>query len=294
MQTVSIIGVGRIGGALALALAGKGYKIENLVIRETGQAVRIAELTGSASRVLGADEFSQISSDIVFITTQDTEIQGVSKGLAAAMRHGPFVFHTSGSLSSEILSDLKATGCRTGSIHPLVSISDPEIGARRFAGAYFCVEGDAEALRAAEEIVADLGGQPFKIESSFKTLYHAAAVTAAGHVTALLDASFEIMTKCGLDEVEAKNILLPLVKSTIDNLQDQGPSEALTGTFARADSATFERHLEALKANVSDEIVEIYLQLGLRSLHLAERHGVEPGRIAALRQKVLMAKKNVR
>jgi predicted short-subunit dehydrogenase-like oxidoreductase (DUF2520 family) len=292
MRTVSIVGVGRVGGALALALAEKGYQVENLVARDTEGAARIAELTGCAPKLLAEAEFSGIFSDIVLITTQDTGIVDVSKGLAAALRHRPLVFHTSGSLSSEILGDLEAVGCTTGSIHPLVSISDAEMGAGRFAGAYFCIEGDAAAQ--AQEIVAALGGKPFTIETRFKTLYHAAAVTAAGHLTALLDASFEIMTKCGLKAGEAKDILLPLVRSTVENLDVQNPAEALTGTFARADSATFERHLEALRSNVSGDILEIYLQLGLRSLHLAERQGVELGRIEALREKVLMAKRGVR
>jgi predicted short-subunit dehydrogenase-like oxidoreductase (DUF2520 family) len=294
MRTVSVIGVGRAGGALALALAKKEYRIENLIARDAKGAGRIAELIGSGPAVYPAGEFSGIRSAIVFITTQDTGIAEVSKGLAAALKHGPFVFHTSGSLSSEILIDLKAMGCRTGSIHPLVSISDAEMGSARFGGAYFCVEGGPEAVAEAERIVSDLGGKFFTIESRFKTLYHASAVTAAGHLTALLDASFEIMTKCGLDAGEAKNILLPLVKSTVENLEVQSPSEALTGTFARADAATFERHLDALKANVSEEILEIYLQLALRSLHLAERQGVNAGRVEDLRDKVLMAKRQVK
>ena len=294
MRTVSIIGVGRAGGALALGLAKQGYRIENLIARDAEKAGRIAVLTGSDPTVLAAGEFSGIASDIVFITTQDTGITEISKGLAVGIRHGPFVFHTSGSLSSEILGDLKAVGCKTGSIHPLVSISDAEMGSERFGGAFFCIEGVAEAIGEAERIVADLGGRSFAIESRFKTLYHASAVMAAGHLTALLDASFEAMTRCGLDPAEAKNILLPLVRSTVENLEVQGPAEALTGTFARADAATFERHLEALKTNVSGEILEIYLQLALRSLHLAERHGVDAGRVENLRDKVLMAKKNIR
>lgn len=277
-----------------MALAKKGYRVENLISRDAEKAGRIALLTGSDPTVNPAGEFSGITSDIVFITTQDTGIAEVAKGLASALRHTPFIFHTSGSLSSEILDDLKSVGCKTGSIHPLVSISDAEIGAERFGGAHFCVEGGPQAVEEAERIVADLGGTSFAIDSRFKTLYHASAVMAAGHLTALLDASFETMTKCGLDPGEAKNILLPLVKSTVENLEVQGPAEALTGTFARADAAAFDRHLEALKANIPEDILEIYLQLGLRSLHLAERRGVDAMQVENLRDKVLMAKKNIR
>jgi predicted short-subunit dehydrogenase-like oxidoreductase (DUF2520 family) len=281
-----------MGGALAIALTRKGYAVENLVSREPDTLARIAKLT--QSNIVPAGEYSGISSEIIFITTQDTEIAGVAGALSSQVQSGAFVFHTSGSLSSEILSGLAAKGCRAGSIHPLVSISDAELGAGRFAGTYFCVEGMAEAVEAAEQIVSDLDGTPFTIETRFKALYHASALTAAGHLTALLDVSFEMMTKCGLDRREAKDILLPLVRSTVENLEVQSPEKALTGTYARADAETFERHLASFEGTVSGEIREIYLQLALRSLHLAERNGVDKESVDALRGKVLMAKRNGR
>lgn len=292
MRTVSIIGIGRAGGALALALARQGYAIEYLVSRDLRKAARIAELTGS--NVLPAGEYAGIASGIILITTQDAAIPEVAAGLAASLKHKPLVFHTSGSLSSQILAPLNAMGCRTGSIHPLVSLSDPELGAGRFHGTYFCVEGEPGAVEVAEEIVANLGGRSFTIETRFKTLYHASALIAAGHLTALLDVSFEIMSKCGLSSVQVREVLLPLVRSSVENLAVQSPESALTGTFARADAETFEKHVEALKQNASPEILEIYLQLALRSLHLAERNGVDRERVGDLREKVLMAKRDIR
>jgi predicted short-subunit dehydrogenase-like oxidoreductase (DUF2520 family) len=78
------------------------------------------------------------------------------------------------------LHRLKFIGCSTGSIHPLVSISDAQRGADRFANAYFCVEGDAEAVKTAEAIVGKLGGKSFFVAAEYKTLYHAAASRLAG------------------------------------------------------------------------------------------------------------------
>ena len=43
-MTISIIGIGRLGGALALALAEKGFEIENLFVRKRATAERIAVL----------------------------------------------------------------------------------------------------------------------------------------------------------------------------------------------------------------------------------------------------------
>ncbi|MEQ1645940.1 MAG: DUF2520 domain-containing protein [Pyrinomonadaceae bacterium] len=143
-------------------------------------------------------------------------------------------------------------------------------------------------------MVTDVGGRPFSIETKFKTLYHAAAVTACGHLVALFDASVEMMGKCGLSPEQSKEILMPLVLSTVSNLSEQDTAAALTGTFARADIETFTRHLTSLNENVSDELLEIYLLLGERSLELAARQGVSADRIDRLRTKVSIAKSKLK
>lgn len=289
MHSVSLIGIGRLGGALALALAAKGYRVETLIFRNEAKAEVIAGRIVPSPEMLPFEGLSQITSDIIIITTQDSEIGEVSSKLASNLQHRPFVFHTSGSLSSDALSGLAAVGCKTGSIHPLVSISDAVLGAERFAGSYFCVEGDTEAIDLAEEIVESLGGIPFSVETKYKALYHAAAVTACGHLVALIDVAIEMMSKCGLEKEQAKKVLLPLIKSTVENLEIQNPAEALTGTFARADVETFQRHLASLKENVSGDATQIYLELGLRSLELAERQGADAEEVRKLRERVLLA-----
>lgn len=292
LMKVSIIGVGRLGGALAIALARKDYEIEYLVSRKAETAGKIADFVGANVLGFAPEDLSKITSDIVFIAVQDFEIENVAKYLARHLRGRPFVFHTSGSLASDVLRDLLDAGCPVGSFHPLVSISDPILGASRFSDVYFCIEGDAQAIDAADRIVEDLGGKFFSIESKYKTLYHAAAVTSSGHLVALLDTAVEILSRCGLDSEQSKEILLPLVESTIQNLKVQTPAEALTGTFARADSETFEKHVETLRENVSEEAIDVYLQLGERSAHLAEEQGADPEKLGELRKKISLAKKN--
>lgn len=294
MKTVSIVGVGRIGGALALTLAEKNYSIENLIVKDKEKAEIIRGKLKLKPRILTIDEAEKITSDVIFICTRDAEIGNVAEILAAKLKHQPVVFHTSGALSSEILNELKNIGCPTGSIHPLVSVSDALLGGERFRGAYFCIEGETQTVGVAERIAADLGGKSFSIETEYKTLYHAAAVTACGHLVALLDASFEMLGKCGLREEEAKRILLPLITSAIENLERQTPAAALTGTFARADAETFERHVAALEKSVSPEILEIYLLLGRRSLPLAAKQGANPKNIIKMQKKLLLAKKKLK
>jgi len=293
MISVSIIGIGRVGGALALALPADRYFIKDLIYRSS-DTIALDIAASSGTLVNSFEDLGDLDSEIIFITTQDAEIASVSRSLASRLPGKPFVFHTSGALSSKELADLAAVGCKTGSIHPLVSISSPELGPERFKGAYFCIEGQPEALDQARQITTSLGGIPFSVETNQKTLYHAAAVTACGHLVALFDAAVEMMTKAGLSEDDSKQVLLPLVKSTVQNLGEQNTAAALTGTFARADIETFVRHLQVLNTSVSDELLEIYLLLGERSLELAAKQGISAERIEKLRAKVSIAKSKLK
>jgi len=249
---------------------------------------------GPGTAFVRSGEQGKISSDLVFITSQDFEIKNVVDALAPCLTGRSTVFHTSGSRSSQVLEPLRSSERHIGSFHPLVSITRPELGPERFRNAYFCVEGDSVAQACGRKVVEDLGGRPFSIDTRFKTLYHAAAVTACGHVVALFDAAVEMMSECGISKTEAKNILLPLVDSTISNLATQSNAAALTGTFARADTDTFTSHLATLNENVSDDLLEIYLLLGERSLELAARQGISHERIEMMRAKVAIAKSKLK
>ena len=294
MQSVSIVGVGRVGGAIALSLPPDKYRVEHLICRRAEGFDCMSDKLPLGARISLFDVLPPISSDIVFITTQDPQIVPTARELVGKISNSSVVFHTSGSYPSSILDDLKSFGCQTGSVHPLVSISAAELGPARFRGAFFCVEGTERSVETGMQIVNDVGGRPFTIDSRFKTLYHAAAVTACGHLVALFDAAVEMMTKCGLSADEAKTILMPLVTSTVQNLSEQSTPAALTGTFARADIETFTRHLTALNENVSADLLEIYLLLGERSLELAAKQGVSPERIETLKAKVSIAKSKLK
>jgi predicted short-subunit dehydrogenase-like oxidoreductase (DUF2520 family) len=114
-----------------------------------------------------------------------------------------------------------------------------------------------------------LGGNVFSIPENRRSLYHAAAVTTAGHIVALFSVACEMMEKCGVDQIEAKKILLPLLKSTVRNIESLPLEKALTGTFARGDLETLQRHLAALRENLPAEYSELYLRLGEISTNLA-------------------------
>ena len=291
---IAIIGAGRMGGALAIALSRRGYTVSAVASRSKKSALKLsADLAGKLSgspAALGISRLSSLpKSDLILITTPDTEIAGTAEklaGLKTIRSAKPVVLHTSGSLSSEVLAPLKAARCAVGSLHPLASISEPELGLKRFRNAYFCVEGDREARQIARRIVGELGGKAFSLETRFKPLYHAAAVMTSGHTTALFSVAVELLTKCGLSANKAKNVLLPLLLGTAENLKKQSPAEALTGTFARVDVDAFERHIKLLAENADQNATDIYLQLAGVSLKLAAEQGADKERIKILKRKI--------
>lgn len=267
---VSIIGTGRLGTALALALAEQGYTIGALVARRREKARRAAALLDVPSRVLALKELAdRPPSDLLLISTPDDQIPRVTEALAKLDWEGSkrIVLHTSGALSSDVLTPLRKIGWGVGSLHPLVSVSEPRAGAKLLHGAFWCVEGDNRAVRLAKSLVRDLDGKSFSISSENKPLYHAAAVMASGNVTALFDVALEMLGQCGLNRKQAQQALLPLLASAVRNLENLNPSQALTGTFARGDVETVKRHLHVLKSNKS--ALAFYRLLGLRSLDLA-------------------------
>jgi predicted short-subunit dehydrogenase-like oxidoreductase (DUF2520 family) len=192
--------------------------------------------------------------------------------------------HASGALSSEVLAPLRARGYSVGSMHPLAAVSDPRAGAESLRRAFYCVEGDARAVRAARRVVRDLGGRSFTIRPEDKALYHAAAVMTAGHVVALFDTALDTLRRCGLDAGRAREVLLPLLRSAVENLSTQTPERALTGSFARADAETVARHLEALGALEESDALNAYVALGEHSLKLAERAGASREAVARVRR----------
>lgn len=309
---MSVIGAGRLGTALGLALKAAGFKIEVAAAKRPSAARRAAKAFGPRTLALSALQLSRLTSrqhnrlnrsSLVVIATPDDVIAPVARLLAAILKQKPdrlrehtiavrrVAFHTSGALAADVLAPLRGAGFAIGSLHPLVSISESRSGAKLLTQAFFSVEGDPAALRLGKSIVRDLGGESFIIGSQHKALYHAAALTASPHMTALFDIALEMLSICGLRPSRARQILLPLVQSTVANLAGADPAQALTGTFKRGDLATVRKHLDALAAVNLPQALAAYIVLGQRSITLAKRSPAAPAGLDEIKRILARAAK---
>ena len=128
MHRISIIGVGRVGGALAIALSAKGFEITELVYRGEQKPDAVAARLSTMPEIVRFGVEHGSDADVVLVTTGDPDIAATAEWIRAVYKAPALVLHTSGSLSSEVLSNA-AEPERIGSMHPLISISDSLRGA---------------------------------------------------------------------------------------------------------------------------------------------------------------------
>lgn len=245
-KTLAIVGAGRVGRALGRRLRELGWKIGVVVTRSEAASRRAVRFIG-AGKPHGGLTRHIVLSHVILIATPDDGVSGVARELArmgGEELRGKVVLHTSGAQDSRALAPLKEFGAATGSMHPLQTFSG--VGVPDLAGKVFAVEGEVVAVRTARQIARALGGSPVQIGAGKKVLYHAAAVLAAGHVLALVEAATQLLISLGMKRSEATRALLPLTRQVLDNFERVGPRAAWTGPLARGDYKIVESHLRAL------------------------------------------------
>lgn len=226
--TLALVGPGRVGLALAAGLTRIGWRVAAVAGRAVdAPSVRHATAAFDAeARPVGtvADGAS-----LVLLACPDAALDAVVVSLRPD--RNALVVHTSGARGLDALAGVPA---RTGTLHPLMTIPDPDPD--RLAGAWCGVSGDPQCAGLARA----LGMQPVTVPDACRVRYHAAATIASNHLVALLAE----VARVAPIPLEA---YLPLVRATVENVAALGPAGALTGPVARGDLVTVAAHLEALE-----------------------------------------------
>jgi predicted short-subunit dehydrogenase-like oxidoreductase (DUF2520 family) len=240
---VFVIGPGRVGTALARALAEAGEEVLALHGRPPFPV-------------------SLARAEAVIVAVPDAAVGEVATALAGSTTLSPeaVVVHTAGALGPSALAPAHPRTVHTGTFHPLQTF--PVKGqVPSFDRVPFAIAGEARARAAAARLAARLGGVAIEVPEERRALYHAAAVLACGHVTALAAvAARALAVAAGTGEREALSLLGPILRTTAENLAVLGLPAAMTGPAARGDEATIARHVAALQG-VDPRIAELYRAL---------------------------------
>ena len=262
--TVSIVGPGNLGSALALTLSAASYPVKFIAARQSSTGLKhskaLAKRTKARLVILGKEP---LESDIVWLAVPDDEIAAVARSLSQSQDWGKkIIFHSSGALTSDELDPLRKRGGRTASVHPMMTFvrgAAPEM-----AGVSFALEGDAAAVRVARRIIADLDANAFAIDKQKKVLYHAFGSFASPLVIALLASMEQVALEAGIRKQDIKPIMTPLLWQTLRNYLKKDTASAFSGPLIRGDVATIKRHLAELKK--LPKIRQVYVALARAAL----------------------------
>lgn len=272
---VGVISAGRVGTALGVALE----RAEHVVVACSAIS---EESRQRASRrlpdtlVLPAHDVAR-DAELLLLAVPDTELAGMVAGLAATgvVHAGTIVVHTSGAVGIGVLEPLTEQGCLPLAIHPAMTFTGSDEDISRLSDSCFGVTAaDEIGYAIAEALTLEIGAEPFRVDETARTLYHAALCHGGNHVVTVIDDALAALRAAlpgglGIEDPDgiAERVLGPLVRAALANTLRDGRA-ALTGPVARGDSATLARHLDAL-AGVDPELAEAYRSNALRTAHRA-------------------------
>jgi predicted short-subunit dehydrogenase-like oxidoreductase (DUF2520 family) len=276
MTRVGLIGAGRLGSCLGLALAKAGADLVAIASRHAPDANAVCARIQRGAAVSDHEVAQQC--DLVFLAVPDAAIASVASSIA--WRPGQAVVHCSGASSLDALNAASERGALRGCLHPLQTFPERFADPERFRDIHCGVEADGPLLAELESLCTALGATPLPLSGVDRAGYHAAAVFASNYVVALHAAAEQIWGLAGLDRQLARPALAPLTLEAARKIGQLPLAAALTGPLARGDADTVQGHLRALRALPG--LHDLYLGLAQRLLELPlALSDAERARIAA-------------
>jgi predicted short-subunit dehydrogenase-like oxidoreductase (DUF2520 family) len=254
---VGVVGAGRVGAALAVALSRAGHRIAGASAVSEASRKRIERFL-PGTPVLQPQEVVA-AADLVLLTVPDDALGPLVRGLAAtgAPLAGRMLAHASGRHGLAVLEPATELGALPLALHPVMTFTGRPDDADRLAGICFGVTAPAVLRPAAEVLVMEMGGEPVFIAEADRGLYHAALAGAANHLVTQVVQAADLLARAGVGQ--PSRMLGPLLSAALDNALRLGDA-ALTGPVARGDAETVAGHVEALRTD-APEALPAYLAL---------------------------------
>jgi predicted short-subunit dehydrogenase-like oxidoreductase (DUF2520 family) len=159
VESVNVIGRGRVGSALAARLEERG-----VALREDG-------------------------AELLLLCVPDTAIRDMARGLTP----GPWIAHVSGATPLAALDPHE----RRFSLHPLQTFTRAR-GPEQLDGAWAAITAETdEARELGFELARVLGLEPFQLGDADRPLYHAGAAVASNYLVTLHEAAAGLVAAAG-------------------------------------------------------------------------------------------------
>ena len=242
---VVMIGTGNVATVLSKLLVSKGHEIIQVYGRNPDHSSRLAKEIQTKSCSDPGD--IDLSADLYLVALSDTALYSISSWFNPGNK---LVVHTAGSVPMDVL---KGSSTNYGVLYPLQSLrkemeSFPEIP--------FLIEGNTpDDLCLIEELASDLSGTVVKMNSDDRMRLHIGAVMVSNFTNYLYTRTAEYYTDQQLDF----RLLLPLMKESVNRLEQYDPAQMQTGPAVRDDQTTIQKHLKLLSGK--NDLADLYKRL---------------------------------
>jgi predicted short-subunit dehydrogenase-like oxidoreductase (DUF2520 family) len=269
MVKIGFIGAGTVGTALAVSLSQKGYEFIGASRRSPASIRKSAKIISNLHLLESNQEVAD-KADLTFITTPDDTIATVVSQVKWTSDCS--VVHCSGADSIDILEPARKSGARVGAFHPLQTFASVKQAIENIPGSTFAIEADEPLLTTLKDMALALGGHWIRLQADDKVAYHAAAVFASNYLVTLVKMSTDLWRTFAIPPDQATQALLPLLRGTLNNIENLGIPQCLTGPIARGDAGTINKHLKTLRTK-APSLLSSYQELGLQTIPVALTKG---------------------
>lgn len=265
---IAFVGAGKVGTALGLYFKAKGFEIQGYYSRNYEHAKQASIITGTKAY----PDLEQLINDsrMIWITTSDDAIKDVTSQISELTfenNEKKLFLHASGVYSTDILQPLKKHGYSIASAHPLLAFSDSKSTIKKLDDTWFTLEIDNNSENQLEDFFHKTGNPVLKIDGKQKILYHAACSMLSNYLVTLMDSSYNVFEKTGLEKEAIKKATLPLLESVIANSIEKEGKDALTGPIKRGDKNTVSLHLQQIQKEIPESF-ELYRTLGRETMKM--------------------------
>jgi predicted short-subunit dehydrogenase-like oxidoreductase (DUF2520 family) len=277
-----LIGAGRVGTAVAVLLQRSGHRFVGVASRSPDGAQRAADLLGTP--VFDTELMPSADAALVGVAVDQLERVGAK---LAALHRTEIVCHFAGPVGLAPLKAAADAGISVAALHPVQTCPDVETAIQLLPGSAWGVTTSPEIAEWARNLIAtDLHGLPVEVAEEDRARWHAAAVTTANGVAALMSLGERMLS--GIDVADPARVLGPLAAGAVSTAAAANEAgSTLTGPVVRGEVETVRAHVQALSG--TPELLDGYRLVARTILLAAERAGRVDASVADSIRKVLDA-----
>lgn len=236
--------------AYATAFYAEEYDIQCIISRN----LKNAEAIANQVRAEAYSEYKWIEhSDIIILCVQDDAITEVADAIKPYIQK-QLIVHSSGANSKSLLADFE----RHGVLWPLQTITKGE--AVDWTNTPLIYDAnEPEAAQILRHLSASISNRNEMRNDAERQIMHIAAVWANNFTNHMFTEAKEVLDVADLPF----DLLIPIIKETVQKVQNLPPGETQTGPASRNDTKTINKHINfLLKLNASKS--ELYKHISDR------------------------------